>query len=242
MDLQVPLPYTQSSTGGNHRLDYGGSDDQHSSWLEIRGGHILAADLVLAHTVRRYHCYVVCDRRVTMTTVSIGKGLLGIVVFLVCCGLLLGWTSADTDLLNHQTREAEAEQMQVETERQREINSIDVEQYRVLKEAETQAQIIERTAAHDHQEALRRLEFEREQRRAIAFENLMEIIIRVGVPTLCLSLLIVVFAVSQRFFQTKTATMAEKPKPAAHQKKETSPSQSVGLTQSSMQQVGLRRN
>lgn len=76
-----------------------------------------------------------------MTTISIGKGLLGITAFLVACGLALGLTLGNVDLANPITSSSESRRAEVETQRLAQQNDIDLQQYKVLQEAHTQAEM-----------------------------------------------------------------------------------------------------
>ncbi len=103
-----------------------------------------------------------------MTTISIGKGLLGITAFLVACGLALGLTLGNVDLANPITSLSEARRAEVETQRLAQQNDIDLQQYAVLQAAHTQAEMarLEEETRHlqqIHEQELRHLQQVREQ-------------------------------------------------------------------------------
>ncbi|MCD6345656.1 MAG: hypothetical protein J7M17_08675 [Anaerolineae bacterium] len=103
-----------------------------------------------------------------MTTISIGKGLLGITAFLVACGLALGLTLGNVDLTNPITSLSESRRAEVETQRVAQQNDIDLQQYAVLQAAHTQAEMarLEEETRHlqqIHEQEIRHLQRVREQ-------------------------------------------------------------------------------
>jgi TolA-binding protein len=70
-----------------------------------------------------------------------GQGWLGLAVFLVICGLVIGLALIGSDLINPISSWAESERYHAETQRIIEQDSVDLEQYKKQREAETQAEI-----------------------------------------------------------------------------------------------------
>lgn len=90
-----------------------------------------------------------------------GKGWLGIVAFLVGCGLLIGLALNKSDLVNPITSWSESQRYQIETQRIAEQDAADIEQYKVLLEARTQAEILRLNEEIAQQERLHRAEIQR---------------------------------------------------------------------------------
>ncbi len=99
-----------------------------------------------------------------------GQGWLGIAIFLVICGLIIGLALVGSDLINPISNWAEAQRYQSETQRIDEQNAVDVTQYEVLREAQTQAEIRRLNEgmaqqAQLHQAELQRLNEEMQQQK-----------------------------------------------------------------------------
>ena len=95
-----------------------------------------------------------------MLNMSVGRGILGITVFLMVFALAAGLVLAGSDLGNPISRSAEARRADVETQRIAQQNAIDVEQYRIVQEAATRVKIqqLDEEVVHTqrmHEEALR---------------------------------------------------------------------------------------
>ncbi len=87
-----------------------------------------------------------------------GQGWLGIVTFLVICGLIIGLALVGSDLINPLSSWAESQRYRVETQRITEQNAVDAEQYKVLREAQTQAEILQLREELVQQEQLHQAE------------------------------------------------------------------------------------
>jgi len=90
-----------------------------------------------------------------------GKGWLGIAVFLVGCGLFIGLALIRSDLINPISSWAESQRYQAETQRIAEQNAVDVEQYELMREAQTQAEIQRLNRELAQQEQLFQAELQR---------------------------------------------------------------------------------
>ncbi len=90
-----------------------------------------------------------------------GKGWLGIVAFLVGCGLLIGLALTRSDLVNPITSLSESQRYRVETQRIAEQDAVDIEQYKILLAAQTQAEVLRLNEETAQQERLHRAEIQR---------------------------------------------------------------------------------
>lgn len=90
-----------------------------------------------------------------------GKGWLGIVAFLVGCGLLIGLALTKSDLVNPITSWSESQRYRVETQRLAEQDAVDIEQYKILLEAQTQAEVLRLNEEIEQQERLHLAEIQR---------------------------------------------------------------------------------
>ncbi len=105
-----------------------------------------------------------------MVNLSASKALAGIIVLLVGIGLLLGLALTDSDLVNPIKSVAEFQRDQTETQRIAQENEITLQQYKVLQEARTQAEVerLEEEIRYQrqlHEQELRRLEEETQHQR-----------------------------------------------------------------------------
>ncbi len=119
-----------------------------------------------------------------------GKIILMLLVFGMLCGLLF----AATDLANPMTNGAEARRDNIETDYLAQKNGIDLEQYRILKEAETQAELkrLDDEAQHRQQLYAQELQFSR------VWSGLKLELLRFSGYVLCLSLLAISIGVGVR--------------------------------------------
>jgi len=90
-----------------------------------------------------------------------GQGWLGLAVFLVVCGLIIGLALVGSDLINPITRWAESRRYQTETQRITEESAVDIEQYKILQEAQTQIEIRRLNEQIAQQERLYQAEIQR---------------------------------------------------------------------------------
>lgn len=79
-----------------------------------------------------------------------GQGWLGLAIFLVICGLIIGLALVGSDLINPISSLAESKRYQAETQRLVEHNNLQTKQESELLEAQTRAEIerLEAEAAH----------------------------------------------------------------------------------------------
>jgi len=108
-----------------------------------------------------------------------GQNWLGPMMVLVICGLVVGLALVGSDLINPISNWAEAQRYQSETRRIDEQNAVDANQYAVLREAQTQAEIQrlnEEIAQQDqlHQAELQRLNEEMEQQKRMNEEEIRQ--------------------------------------------------------------------
>ena len=156
-----------------------------------------------------------------MTTISIGKGLLGIIAFLVACGLALGLTLGDADLANPITSSAESRRAEVETQRLAQQNDIDLQQYKVLQEAHTQAETarLEEETRHlqqiheqelQHLQQIHEQELRQIQEQAALKSQLLQLAGYAVIVVLGLSLLAIVTGFSVYIVKQISASVAKR--------------------------------
>ena len=156
-----------------------------------------------------------------MTTISIGKGLLGIIAFLVACGLALGLTLGDADLANPITSSAESRRAEVETQRLAQQNDIDLQQYKVLQEAHTQAETarLEEETRHlqqiheqelQHLQQIHEQELRQIQEQATLKSQLLQLAGYAVIAVLGLSLLAIVTGFSVYIVKQISASVAKR--------------------------------
>lgn len=90
-----------------------------------------------------------------------GQGWLGVAAFLVICGLIIGLALVGSDLINPISSWAESQRYQAETRQIVEREAVDIEQYKRLREAETQAEILRLNGELVQQEQLHQAEIQR---------------------------------------------------------------------------------
>jgi TolA-binding protein len=108
-----------------------------------------------------------------------GQNWLGPMMLLVICGLVVGLALVGSDLINPISSWAETQRYQSETQRIDEQNAVDVTQYEVLREAQTQAEIRrlnEEIAQQEqlYQAELQRLSEERQQQKRMNEEEIRQ--------------------------------------------------------------------
>ncbi|MGC9394261.1 MAG: hypothetical protein ACP5J4_05350 [Anaerolineae bacterium] len=90
-----------------------------------------------------------------------GQGWLGIAVFLVICGLVIGLALVKSDLINPISSWVESQRYQAETQQLIEQNTIQTEQQSRLLEVQTQAEIDRLKEDAIQQERIHQLEIQR---------------------------------------------------------------------------------
>ncbi len=165
-----------------------------------------------------------------MMTVSFGKGLMGITVILILCGVFVGLASADTDLLNWLRHEAEAERIHIENKYLERTQEADAEYYQALKRAEaikalgdvmnywqqqqelTRMELEQQRLAQEqelrdrHEQAMTELrqseaEHQMAMRKTEAEQRIFIALADVGVPAFCAAMLMVALAYGIRITQ-----------------------------------------
>jgi len=124
-----------------------------------------------------------------MTTISVGKGLLGITAFLVACGLALGLTLGNVDLANPITSSFESRRAEVETQRVAQQNDIDLQQYEVLQAAHIQAEVARLEEETRHLQQVREQEIRQIQEQTALKSQLLQLIGYAVIAVLGLSFL-----------------------------------------------------
>lgn len=145
-----------------------------------------------------------------------GQGWLGVVVFLVICGLVIGLALSKSDLANPITSLAESDRYRTETRQLAEKDAVDATEYQKLSEAQTQAEIRrlnEELVQQErvHQAEIQRFNAERQQQAQLHQEEmrqaqawaalkmrLVEISVIVLAASLGLSFVVVSVGVSKR--------------------------------------------
>lgn len=89
------------------------------------------------------------------------QGWLGLAVFLVICGLVIGLALIGSDLVNPISSWAESQRYQAETQQLAEREAVDIEQHKQLREAETQAEILRLNGELAQQEQRHQAELQR---------------------------------------------------------------------------------
>lgn len=90
-----------------------------------------------------------------------GQGLLGLAVFLVVCGVIIGLALIGSDLVNPITSLGELQQHQAETQQLAAQEAVDIEAHKKLSEAQTQVEIQRLNEELAQQERVHQMEVQR---------------------------------------------------------------------------------